>query len=202
MGAAAEQRVEGEQPLEVGADVELFGDAHGAVQLHRLFGDEARAFADFRFRARGGAAARDRVRRRPSRAARSAIERASSHCIAMSARRWRMTWLADSGRPNCWRTFVYSSVMSNTICMMPTASEPSAASARSTTASMCGRASLPSPSRASAGKLNVGEIEVAGAAAAEPRVIAHGQARACQPAPGTGTVCRMHHCGLRPGPRR
>ena len=33
MGAAAEQRVEGEQPLEVGADVELLGDAHGAVKL-------------------------------------------------------------------------------------------------------------------------------------------------------------------------
>ena len=61
MGAAAEQRVEGEQPLEVGADVELFGDAHGAVQLHRLLGDEARAFADLGFGARRGAAARDRL---------------------------------------------------------------------------------------------------------------------------------------------
>src|ERR1700736_4700743 len=52
VGAAAEQRVEGCEPLEIGADVELFGDAHGAVQLHRLFGDEARAFADLGFRAR------------------------------------------------------------------------------------------------------------------------------------------------------
>src|ERR1019366_8539588 len=33
MGAAAEQRIEGEQPLEVGTDVEFFGDAHGAMQL-------------------------------------------------------------------------------------------------------------------------------------------------------------------------
>src|SRR4051794_2418503 len=46
MGAAAEQRVEGKQPLEIGADVELFGHTHGAVKLDRLFGDEARAFAD------------------------------------------------------------------------------------------------------------------------------------------------------------
>jgi len=38
VGAAAEQRVEGEQPLEVGADVELFGDAHRAVQLHGAMG--------------------------------------------------------------------------------------------------------------------------------------------------------------------
>src|SRR6185369_1034026 len=36
MGAAAEQRFEGEQALEIEADVELFGDAHGAVQLHGL----------------------------------------------------------------------------------------------------------------------------------------------------------------------
>src|ERR1019366_9948140 len=43
MGAAAEHGVEGEKPLEVGADVEFLGDAHGAVQLHRLLGDEARA---------------------------------------------------------------------------------------------------------------------------------------------------------------
>src|SRR6202158_2569977 len=57
MRAAAEQRIEGEQALEIGADLEFLGDAHGAVQLHRLFGDEARAFADFRFRARGGASA-------------------------------------------------------------------------------------------------------------------------------------------------
>ena len=60
MGAAAEQRVEGEQPLEVGADVELLGDAHGAVKLDRLFGDEARAFADLGLGAGRGAAARDR----------------------------------------------------------------------------------------------------------------------------------------------
>ena len=45
MAAAAEQGVEGEQPLEVGADIELVGDAHGAVKLHGLFGHEPRAFA-------------------------------------------------------------------------------------------------------------------------------------------------------------
>src|SRR5213592_4311153 len=49
-GTAAEQRVEGEQPLEIGADVELFGHTHSAVKLDRLFGDEARAFADLGFR--------------------------------------------------------------------------------------------------------------------------------------------------------
>src|SRR5664279_4741746 len=43
MGAAAKHGVEGKQPLEIGADIELFGDAHGAVQLHRLLGDEASA---------------------------------------------------------------------------------------------------------------------------------------------------------------
>src|ERR1700675_2323644 len=59
MSAAAEQRVEGQQPLEVGTDVELFGDAHGAMQLDRLLGDEARAFADFCFGARRGTASRD-----------------------------------------------------------------------------------------------------------------------------------------------
>src|SRR5882672_11438707 len=61
VGAAAEQRVEGGEPLEIGADVEFFGDAHGAVQLHRLLGDEARAFSDLGFGARGGAASRDRL---------------------------------------------------------------------------------------------------------------------------------------------
>src|SRR5258707_4544939 len=61
MGAAAEQRVEGEQPLEVGTDVELFGDAHGAMQLDRLLGDEARASADFCFGARCRTASRDGV---------------------------------------------------------------------------------------------------------------------------------------------
>ena len=50
MGAAAEQRVEGKQPLEVGADVELLGDAHGAMKLDRLFCDESRTFADLGFR--------------------------------------------------------------------------------------------------------------------------------------------------------
>src|SRR6187551_1373167 len=59
MGATPEQRVEGEQPLEVGADVELFGDAHGAVQLHRLLGDETRASSDLCLGARGGTASRD-----------------------------------------------------------------------------------------------------------------------------------------------
>src|SRR6185295_19487488 len=61
MGAAAEQRVKGEQPLEVGPDVELLGDAHGAMKLDGLFGDEACAFADLGFCARGGAAARHRL---------------------------------------------------------------------------------------------------------------------------------------------
>ena len=61
MGAAAEQRVEGEQPLEIKTDVEFLGDAHGAVKLDRLLGDEARAFADLGFGARGGAAACDRL---------------------------------------------------------------------------------------------------------------------------------------------
>ena len=60
MRAAAEQRVEGEQALEIAADVELLGDAHGAVQLHRLFGDEARGSADLGLGARGGASARNR----------------------------------------------------------------------------------------------------------------------------------------------
>jgi len=89
--------IEGEQPLEVGADVEFFGDAHGAVKLDRLLGDEARAFPILalapdaaRPRATGSASAIS--------AARSAIDRASSHCIAMSASRWRITWLAASGR--------------------------------------------------------------------------------------------------------
>src|SRR6195256_5697811 len=59
MGAAAEQGIEGEQPLEIGTDIELFGDAHGAVQLHRLFGDKARAFADLGLGAGCGASARD-----------------------------------------------------------------------------------------------------------------------------------------------
>ena len=61
MGTADEQRVEGKQPLEVGPDVELLGDTHGAVKLDRLFGDKARAFADLGLGARGGAAARDRL---------------------------------------------------------------------------------------------------------------------------------------------
>src|SRR5229473_2945739 len=58
MRAAAEHRIEGEQPLEVGADVEFFGDAHGAVKLDRLLGDEARAFTDLRLGAGCGAPAR------------------------------------------------------------------------------------------------------------------------------------------------
>src|SRR5689334_14381449 len=44
MSAAAEQRVEGEQSLEVESDLELLGDTHRSVQLHGLFGDEARTF--------------------------------------------------------------------------------------------------------------------------------------------------------------
>ena len=171
MGAAAEQRVEGEQPLEIGADVEFLGDAHGAMKLDRLFGDEARAFADLTFapeaarlRATGSAS--------PFSAARNAIERASSHCIAMSARRCRITWLADSGRPNCFRIFVYSSVWSSRVCMMPTASAPSAAIARSTAASIAGKASLPSPSRASAGSGISWRFEIAGPPAAKPRKVA------------------------------
>src|SRR5437868_13196383 len=60
MGAAAEQRVEGEQALEVETDLEFFGDAHRAMKLHGLLGDEARAFADLGLGARGGAAARQR----------------------------------------------------------------------------------------------------------------------------------------------
>ena len=59
MRAAAEHRIEGEQPLEVGADVEFLGDAHGAVELHRLFGDEAGAFTDLGLGARRGASALD-----------------------------------------------------------------------------------------------------------------------------------------------
>src|SRR5262245_1483860 len=61
MGAAAEQRVEREQALEIETDLELLGDAHRAMQLHGLFGDEAGAFADLRLRARGGAAAHERL---------------------------------------------------------------------------------------------------------------------------------------------
>src|SRR5882724_3634708 len=61
MGAAAKQRVEGEQALEVGADVELLGDAHGALQLHRLLGNEAGAFADLGLRARRRTAALKRL---------------------------------------------------------------------------------------------------------------------------------------------
>ena len=61
IGAAAEQRVEGEQPLEIGTDIELLGDAHCAMQLHGLLGDEAGAFADLGLGARGGAAARHRL---------------------------------------------------------------------------------------------------------------------------------------------
>ena len=60
MGAVAEQGVERQQPLEIGADVELLGDAHAAMKLHRLFGDEARALADLGLRAGRGAAPRDR----------------------------------------------------------------------------------------------------------------------------------------------
>ena len=59
--------------------------------------------------------------------------------------------------------------------MMPTASAPSAAIARSTTASIAGRASLPSPSSGIGRKANVFEFDVAGAAAAEPRKIAQGE---------------------------
>ncbi len=85
-------------------------------------------------------------------AARNAIDRASSQFIAISASRWRITWLADNGCPNCFRILVYSSVWSSSVCMMPTASAPSAAIARSTTASTAGSASVPSPSRASAAR--------------------------------------------------
>ena len=46
MRAAAEQRVEGDQPLEIGADLELLGDTHAAVKLDRLLADEARALLD------------------------------------------------------------------------------------------------------------------------------------------------------------
>ena len=77
------------------------------------------------------------------------LERDSSHCIDMSASRWRITWLAASGRPNCWRTLVYSSVLSSMICMIPTASAPSAAIARSTVDSIAQSASLLSPSSVS-----------------------------------------------------
>src|SRR3954447_16087235 len=59
MCAAAKHRIEGEQPLEIRAYVEFFGDPHGAVKLHRLFGDEACALADLGLGARSGAAARD-----------------------------------------------------------------------------------------------------------------------------------------------
>src|ERR1700687_1020019 len=57
MRRGPEPPIEGEQPLEVGADVELLGNAHGAVKLHRLFGDETRAFADLGLGARGGTTA-------------------------------------------------------------------------------------------------------------------------------------------------
>src|SRR3954447_23134955 len=45
MGAATEHGVKGEQPLEVATDLKLLGDAHCAVELHRLFTDEPRALA-------------------------------------------------------------------------------------------------------------------------------------------------------------
>src|SRR5436190_21838662 len=61
MGAPAKQRVEGEQALEIETDVEFFCDAHGAMQLHRLFGDETRALADLRLCAGCGTAARHRL---------------------------------------------------------------------------------------------------------------------------------------------
>src|SRR5262245_11763263 len=61
MVAAAEQRIEGEQPLEIETDIELFSDAHRAVQLHRLFGDKASAFADLCLGAGCGTAARRRL---------------------------------------------------------------------------------------------------------------------------------------------
>ncbi len=38
-----ERHLESEQLLEVGADVQLFGDAHAAVQLNRLFGNKTRS---------------------------------------------------------------------------------------------------------------------------------------------------------------
>ena len=121
-------------------------------------------------------------------AARSAIERASSHCIAMSARRWRITWLADSGRPNCFRILVYSSVVSSNVCMMPTASAPSAAIARSTTASIAAahRRRRRAGHRREGGHRRDRDCRRGRRRAANSRAR---RGRACRRAPGTDTVC-------------
>src|SRR5215210_5150505 len=69
MCAAAEQRLESEQPLEIRADIELLSDAHCAVELHGLFGDKTCALADLGLRRGRGAAARHGLRIRQQRGA-------------------------------------------------------------------------------------------------------------------------------------
>ncbi len=56
VGGIAELDVDGGNPLEVMADIELVGHAHAAVQLHGLIGDELAGIADLGLGARTPAA--------------------------------------------------------------------------------------------------------------------------------------------------
>src|SRR5471030_669193 len=96
----AQGQVDHRQALEVVGGRQLVGDAHAAVQLHRLLADEF------------GALAADTVRRRSSvdsddtfTAASMAIERACSRWMNMSAMRCCSAWNLPIGARNCWRVF-------------------------------------------------------------------------------------------------
>ena len=102
MGAVAEQGVDRQQPLEIGTDVELLGDAHAAVELHGLFGDEARALSDLGLGA-------GRCTGAPGMLAYFAVIVAGTHAIAfcswhliekpaMSLKDWSPAWLRNRSR--------------------------------------------------------------------------------------------------------
>ena len=81
-------------------------------------------------------------------AANIAMLRACSSATSMSTERCCNTWKLPIGRPNCWRVFRYSSVVSCITCMVPTASAHSAAIASSTACSIAGRQSVPNTASA------------------------------------------------------
>jgi hypothetical protein len=146
----AEAQIDHRQPLEVVADDEIIDHAHGAVHLHRLLTDQARRLANVGLGARHGAAALGGISESRVHAAMTAIERACSAAMNISAMRCCSAWNLPMGTPNCLRSSSRSSVASFSATMMPTASAQSAATPRSTARSTMGRARPAEPISASA----------------------------------------------------
>ncbi len=79
----AEDDLDRHQTLEIGADIQLLGDTHAAVQLHRLLRDKSRRPADLHLGGRRGA----RPRRRIGVGHQHGIERARARLLDLDGHR-------------------------------------------------------------------------------------------------------------------